>query len=247
MATRDDAERTRQALLKIEFDAIDAIDVALADAFDPEQMRQMLPAIGVVVRTAMGQASELAFRDLQAVDGSLRREAFREPPPLTGQEVEADILDIFEAQLQDLPEDFEDWISNRLSPSLNLYARNQSYYTYRNGVVLNMQHGFVWVANLGDRPPPCMACVVLDGRIFLDKFMPAHPACRCFPRALEPGEAWESETGIEWFSALDASEQRRMMGPSKFAAWQSGQFGLDELAYFDGKFFRVPSLATLQS
>ncbi len=78
----------------------------------------------------------------------------------------------------------------------------------------------------------CIACIVLDGRIYpTSEPLSDHPNGRCSMVPIvtnRPEPRWES--GKTWFNGLDADDQRKILGPAKFNAWQQSQIDLDTLA-----------------
>lgn len=106
--------------------------------------------------------------------------------------------------------------------------------------------GWIWHARLDGRT--CPFCWAMHGRRFpRDRAMPHHPGCRCVPipatrswtelgRRLGVDLAGVPETapvitpGPVLFAALPPAQQRRILGPAKFAAYQDGALRLEDLA-----------------
>ncbi len=120
-----------------------------------------------------------------------------------------------------------------LNRSLNL-ARTEQLRVYReasrqqyeaSGVV----SGFKRIATKDSRT--CMACLLRDGELYtVQETLRTHPSCRCAMIPIVKGYkpvTWQK--GADWFRQQDAATQRQMMGPGKYAAWQAGQFDLDQL------------------
>lgn len=78
----------------------------------------------------------------------------------------------------------------------------------------------------------CIACIVLDGKIYpTSEPLSDHPNGRCSMVPIvtnRPEPRWES--GKTWFNRLDPDDQRKILGPDKFNAWQQSQIDLDTLA-----------------
>jgi len=84
----------------------------------------------------------------------------------------------------------------------------------------------------------CMACIVLDGNLYgNDQALDAHVNCRCaiVPEIVTYGdlglpisEPPKPEGALGWFNSQSPDVQKKMMGASKFKAFQAG-----EIDYFD--------------
>lgn len=101
--------------------------------------------------------------------------------------------------------------------------------------------GWVWSTHLDART--CPACIAMSGREFpLTEPGPlGHPNCRCARTPV--AKSW-AELGFEdveepasvppdpqaWFEGLSEAEQRRILGPSRYAAWLAGEFPISEWA-----------------
>lgn len=119
-------------------------------------------------------------------------------------------------------------------------ATRQSYQA--NGDVLE---GWIWHAALDTRT--CAACWTMHGTIHkLDEILDDHPNGRCAMQPLtktwaDIGEAIgvdltgieetrvTPELGVDVFVRLAAEEQIKILGPAKFAAWENGEFDLQDL------------------
>lgn len=101
--------------------------------------------------------------------------------------------------------------------------------------------GWRWMCDLSSRA--CPACVGMHGTIHpVDEFGPAgHQQCRCV--ALPVTKSWADLgfRGVDepadsfpdadrWFDALPESEQRNLLGPARYEAWQSGGYPRDRWA-----------------
>ncbi len=120
-----------------------------------------------------------------------------------------------------------------LNRSLNI-ARTEQLRVYREASrqqyeASRVVSGFRRIATKDSRV--CLACLLSDGeRYAVQETLRTHVNCRC---ALIPNVkgmkpvTWQ--LGPSWFREQDASTQRQMMGPGKYAAWQAGKFDLDQL------------------
>lgn len=112
--------------------------------------------------------------------------------------------------------------------------RTSQLETYRETGVIK---GWVWVAAVhSDRT--CLSCVAMHGTWHpLDEPMSEHPRGRCSAAPALKGpdrdgyyrEAPFGVPGPQWFEGLAASEQRDILGPSKWAAYKAGDIELSDL------------------
>lgn len=95
--------------------------------------------------------------------------------------------------------------------------------------------GWVWSTHLDART--CPACIAMNGREFsLEEPGPlGHPNCRC---ARTPATKSWADLGFDdveepasvlpdpetWFAGLSVVEQKRILGPTRYAAWLDGEF-----------------------
>lgn len=132
--------------------------------------------------------------------------------------------------------------AERLARTAQLQAyRNSLHATYR----ANPQtvRKWRWTAHMDDRT--CMSCIVMHGTIHEpEETLVDHWNGRCTPTPLTHG--WEEvfgergqtipdpsrdvETGIQWFARQPVTIQQRMLGRSKYAAWQAGKIELPQLS-----------------
>ncbi len=79
----------------------------------------------------------------------------------------------------------------------------------------------------------CMACIALDGTIYpTNVAMNLHPQDRCSMIPLVEGAPVPKpfKSARQWFRDLPEENQRSMMGPGAWAAWQEDAFKLKDLA-----------------
>jgi SPP1 gp7 family putative phage head morphogenesis protein len=87
----------------------------------------------------------------------------------------------------------------------------------------------------------CMACIALDGTLYkLDTPLNEHPNGRC---ALVPETITYQDLGLDvemppqpengqsWFTNQSKAVQRRMLGPSRFRAYQTGDLNLPDMVW----------------
>lgn len=78
----------------------------------------------------------------------------------------------------------------------------------------------------------CAACLVMDGRMYpVQEPLNDHPCGRCamVPVVLNrPEPQWQ--TGEQWFESLPDEDQRKILGPGKFAAFKEATFDFAQLA-----------------
>jgi SPP1 gp7 family putative phage head morphogenesis protein len=104
--------------------------------------------------------------------------------------------------------------------------RRASLATYaQNADVLR---GWQWLASISRRS--CGACIAMSGSVHrLDEPFASHPNCRCCPVPLARGVTPPVERGEAAFRRMKADDQRAILGPGKYAAWESGALELDDL------------------
>lgn len=123
-------------------------------------------------------------------------------------------------------------------------ARTEMLQAYRDSTLLTYQanrgvvKGWAWLATADART--CPVCWAMHGSVHtLDERLDSHLACRCamVPLTVPWGElgfraqptGWQPPLGADVFAALPAGDQRRILGPGKFAAYQAGQIQLADL------------------
>ncbi|MCE5209845.1 MAG: phage head morphogenesis protein [Chloroflexi bacterium] len=124
-------------------------------------------------------------------------------------------------------------------------ARTETLRSYREATRQTYQansdmvKGWRWSSARNERT--CAACWVLDGSIHsLDEQMEEHICGRCamvpITRSwkelgfdMDEIESGQPGTGIEAFEKLPHTEQIKILGPAKFAAWKDEKFALSDL------------------
>lgn len=82
----------------------------------------------------------------------------------------------------------------------------------------------------------CAGCLMVDnGQIYpLDYTFEAHPQCRCTLVPVVTGlpvVTWQD--GASWFMAQTPADQKTILGPGRFEAWQAGEFELQDVVRRD--------------
>ena len=93
----------------------------------------------------------------------------------------------------------------------------------------------------------CFACLMLEGTVYdRREDFADHPNGRCTIIPIEDDHP-EEHPGRDWFERLDPEEQRRIMGPSRYDAWQNGDLSLDDLVEVvnDPTFGPIPHMIPL--
>ena len=89
-------------------------------------------------------------------------------------------------------------------------------------------------------PNSCMACVMLDGKIYtLGEPMDDHPNGKCVMLPVTktyaelgidaPEPTYSPESARDWFERQTPATQRDMMGAGMFDAWKDGRFALEDI------------------
>lgn len=126
----------------------------------------------------------------------------------------------------------------RMARTALLYARRAAELEfYRNNS--QVVKGWTWHAHLDNRV--CISCVRMHGTVHgLDETLNDHWNGRCamIPKTI----AWADlgvvgvedpapvQPGEDWFKGLSDEEQRRLMGPAMWRAWQDGVINWDQLS-----------------
>jgi SPP1 gp7 family putative phage head morphogenesis protein len=104
---------------------------------------------------------------------------------------------------------------------------NRANYIANADVVKQWQ----WVSKLD--ATTCAACLALHGTIYdTDVPMEGHWNCRCtlVPVTILNPKGADIEKGEAWFADQSAATQKEILGPSKYSAWQNGEFKFSQLA-----------------
>ena len=77
----------------------------------------------------------------------------------------------------------------------------------------------------------CAGCLLDEGTFYRnDEVMPEHPNGRCTMVPVVAGfPPVEWKKGADWFREQTPAMQQKILGKGRFAAWQDGQFDLDQL------------------
>lgn len=105
--------------------------------------------------------------------------------------------------------------------------RQASLEQYRES---GLVEGYVRLAAKSTRT--CAACLMMDGKWFpLSTPFEEHVCGRCTPvptmGGREASRSWT--TGRAYFEGLNEAQQRAILGPGLFQAWQDGRIGLDDV------------------
>jgi hypothetical protein len=89
--------------------------------------------------------------------------------------------------------------------------------------------GWIWWAELDELT--CEACVAEHGSIHpLDEQLDGHYNCRCAALPYIEGLTEPTQTGEEWYNTLTEAQQKDLLGPGKYAAFQEGKFQFSQLS-----------------
>jgi SPP1 gp7 family putative phage head morphogenesis protein len=130
-------------------------------------------------------------------------------------------------------------------------ARTEQIRAYRSANLQTFQANkdvvdvWIWSAALDRRT--CAACIAMNGTEHpLSEQMGSHPNCRCVmqpktkdwsailgPLGIDtstiPDSRPQIQSGADWFDDQDESTQRAILGNAKFAAFQNGDFDLEDI------------------
>jgi SPP1 gp7 family putative phage head morphogenesis protein len=128
-------------------------------------------------------------------------------------------------------------------------ARTEMLRSYRTALLRSYQHnsrvisGWIWYSALGSRT--CAFCWAMHGTVHrLEEHFASHPRCRCTP--IPKTKSWRElgfavpeelsapppEPGPDLFARLPEAQQRAILGPAKYAAYQAGAISLEDLRGF---------------
>ncbi len=134
----------------------------------------------------------------------------------------------------------------------NNLLRTTQLTSYRRATAINQLENadvidyIVRIATLDSRV--CMSCVALHAtKLDVGEVVQDHHQGRCVGVAVVKGRTLNIQTGEEWFNALPQDQQRAMMGPGAFDAWQAGRIQLSDFSrpYDDPTFGRMMRQSTL--
>jgi hypothetical protein len=127
-------------------------------------------------------------------------------------------------------------------------ARNEMQRSYRSAALATYQEnddvveGWIWMAAIGARRPPCPACIAKHGtKHKLSEDLNDHVCGRCArapytkdwsdilgPLGIDtsslPDTRVQLQSGPSWFEQQDEATQRKILGGSKYEAWKDGSF-----------------------
>ncbi len=114
-------------------------------------------------------------------------------------------------------------------------ARTETLRSYRESSRLLYQQSGVatgWVWRSARTRRTCAFCWSMHGTIHpLSEYMKTHPRCRCTMVPWRP-ERPTPTPGSELFDTLSEADQRFVLGPAKYRAYQGGALQLDDLRGF---------------
>lgn len=102
--------------------------------------------------------------------------------------------------------------------SLRAYRESQRTNYKANASVIS---GWRWVSARDSRT--CPICLAMDGSEHeLDEQMATHPACRCTQSPIPKYRRVARQTGEDFLREKSEAEQKRILGPSRYARWKAG-------------------------
>jgi hypothetical protein len=115
-------------------------------------------------------------------------------------------------------------------------ARNGIYSAYRAGVSLFLGDalGWIWKADLSGDPPPCAACIAMDGTKHTpDETLDSHINCRCQPEPYyTEDEADNAPTGADWFDQQSEDTQSAILGPGMYQLYADNKITLQDVVQY---------------
>ena len=94
----------------------------------------------------------------------------------------------------------------------------------------DVMQGWIWSAELDDTT--CAECWAMDGtQHSVDESLDGHPSCRCAQLPVTNDSTWPDlyGTGVEKFDQLPPADQLDILGPAKYAAYDSGEISLPDV------------------
>ena len=95
----------------------------------------------------------------------------------------------------------------------------------------------------------CLACLLLEGTIYdRREDFGDHPNGRCFLMPMSSPYAQNDHQGRKWLEAQDEETQRKIMGKTRWEAWQNGEISFDQMVdtVYDPDFGPIPHTVTLK-
>ena len=91
--------------------------------------------------------------------------------------------------------------------------------------------GWLWIADIGANPSPCIACILMHGTKHpLSSIMQSHTRCRCqMVTYFSDNPDIAGQSGTDWFLAQDAETQQEILGNARYAYWKQGAFTLQDM------------------
>lgn len=115
----------------------------------------------------------------------------------------------------------------RMARTLQLYAhREATLANYRQNKIIK---GWIWSSALIPGRT-CISCVNMHGTIHgLDEILNDHHNGLCAMLPYLGGRNPIKQNGETWFNNLPKAQQQKMMGVTKWEAWQAGKFNLTDV------------------
>ena len=150
----------------------------------------------------------------------------------------ADRLTSLVAQAQGMAEQGMDWLMSQIGDilsgawsGLQRILRTAAEQMFRKGQQKQREEMPVqqW-RRCANHKTACLACIMLEGTFYnREEDFSDHPNGRCYIVPVEPGSE-PDHAGRDWLEEQDEETQRRIMGPTRWEAWQCGDITLDDLA-----------------
>lgn len=125
-----------------------------------------------------------------------------------------------------------DYMRGNLDRAL-LIARTEQLRALRTGSLAQFEKSEVvagYVRRSQRSANVCVACLALDGTALpSSEVFAIHPNCQCFPQpVLKFGKSPDFPPAREWFDTLPETQQRSMLGPSRYERYEAGVWDWDE-------------------
>jgi SPP1 gp7 family putative phage head morphogenesis protein len=188
-----------------------------------------------------------------AADGSPLAELFAQLGPAAAQEIKQTLIAGIVQGLgaKQLARQVRNSLGGNMARAL-LISRNETLRAYREGSQRfyeandDVVRGWLWVAACNQRT--CPVCWAMHGSVHpVSEQFVSHPGCRCTQAPitdLSRGVA----TGGARFAQLNEDQQKQILGPKKFDAYQDGKISLKSLAGMrdDGRWGKTRAERNLQ-